>query len=171
MSEWVEAALNGNAEKAASIIEEVQKFPIAFTRSLSTARKWLKDHTRGLRRCGLVASSGAIRLRPYGIEVSSGFRQGNRDLYVHWFLDRSPDVRSSNQLEVAATEFECQGLELDWVGVCWGGDFTFDNPAGGWSFRSFVGSQWREIRNDTDRRYLLNSYRVLVRRSLFIQRF
>ena len=116
-------------------------------------------------RCGLVASSGAVRLRPHGLELSSGFRQGNRDIYVHWFLAHPPDVRSSNQLEVAASEFECQGLELDWVGVCWGGDLTFDNPAGGWSSRSFTGNRWGEVGKEANRRYLLNTYRVLLTRA------
>jgi hypothetical protein len=165
VSSWVEAALNGEHAKAASIMAELREFPIALTRSLETARAWLRGHTRGLRRCGLVASSGAIRLRPHGLELSSGFRQGNRDIYVHWFLDYPPDVRSSNQLEVAASEFECQGLELDWVGLCWGGDFTFDDPAGGWSFRSFKGSRWGAVGEEIDRRYLLNKYRVLLTRA------
>src|ERR1039457_598192 len=165
VTEWVDAVLNSDAETAASIIGDVREFPITLTRSLATARAWLREHTRGLRRCGLVASSGAIRLRPHGLELSSGFRQGNRDLYVHWFLDLPPDVRSSNQLEVAASEFECQGLELDWVGVCWGGDFTFDQPEGGWSFRCFSGGRWGQVNKGVDRRYLLNTYRVLLTRA------
>jgi hypothetical protein len=165
VSEWVDALLDGDAEKAASIMADLREFPIALTRSLDTSRAWLRRHTRGLRRCGLVASSGAIRLRPHALEISSGFRQGNRDLYVHWFLDQAPDVRSSNQLEVAASEFECQGLELDWVGVCWAGDFTFGNPAGGWAFRSFSGSKWGDVRKEIDRRYMLNTYRVLLTRA------
>ena len=164
VSEWVEAVLSGDATKAAGIMADIREFPIVLTRSLATARAWLQEHTRGLRRSGLVASSGAIRLRPYGLELSSGFRQGNRDIYVHWFLAHPPDVRSSNQLEVAASEFECQGLELDWVGMCWGGDFTFDNPEG-WSFRSFSGSRWGEVGKEVDRRYLLNTYRVLLTRA------
>lgn len=162
---WVDAVLAGDVKSAACLIADAREFPLGFTRSLETARDWLRLHTRGLRRCGLVASSGASRLRPHGLELSSGFRQGNRDLYVHWFLSQPPDVRSSNQLEVAASEFECQGLELDWVGVCWGGDFTFDHLASGWSFRSFSGSRWGEVAKEIDRRYLLNTYRVLLTRA------
>lgn len=165
VSEWVEAVLSGDATQAAGIMADICEFPIVVTRSLATARAWLREHARGLRRCGLVASSGAARLRPHGLELSSGFRQGNRDIYVHWFLAHPPDVRSSNQLEVAASEFECQGLELDWVGVCGDGDFTFDNPAGGWSSRSFSGSRWGEVGKEIDRRYLLNTYRVLLTRA------
>ncbi len=165
VSEWVDAMLAGDAEQAASIMAGLDEFPIRLTRSLETARDWLRSRTRGLRRCGLVASSGAVRLRSHGLELSSGFRQGNRDLYVHWFLDPPPDIRSSNQLEVAASEFECQGLELDWVGACWGGDFTYDAAAGNWSYRRFSGSKWGEVAKEVQRRYLLNTYRVLLTRA------
>lgn len=165
LADWVEAVLAGDALKASAIVRDLQDFPLALTRSLATARAWLREHARGLRRCGLVASSGAIRLRPDGLELSSGFRQSNRDLYVHWFLAEPSDVRSSNQLEVAASEFECQGLELDWVGVCWGGDFIFGTQAGAWLFRNFSGSRWGVVGNDIDRRYMLNTYRVLLTRA------
>jgi DUF2075 family protein len=106
-----------------------------------------------------------MRLRADGLELSSGFRQGNRDMYVHWFLDEPTDVRSSNQLEIAASEFECQGLELDWVGLCWGGDLTFGATTGPWLYRSFSGNHWGDLHNPVDRRYLLNTYRVLLTRA------
>jgi hypothetical protein len=163
MTEWVDAALAGDATKAAAIIPELRSFPIALTRSLDTARAWLRQHARGQQRCGLVASSGGLRLRADGLELSSGFRQGNRDIYVHWFLAQPPDVRSSNQLEVAASEFECQGLELDWTGICWGGDFTC--VGGGWLFRNFSGTRWGNVKPGVDRDYLLNTYRVLLTRA------
>lgn len=165
LAEWVDAVLLGDAQTAARITVDLEDFPLVVTRSLVAARKWLHHRTRGLRRCGLVASSGAIRLRADGIELSSGFRQGNRDLYVNWFLNEPTDVRSSNQLEIAASEFECQGLELDWVGVCWGGDFTFDLAAGEWVLRSFSGRHWRGVVKAIDRQFLLNKYRVLLTRA------
>lgn len=165
LTEWVNAVLTGKSGKAKSLANELDEFPLAMTRDLSVARTWLRDHTRGLRRCGLVASSGAIRLRADGLELSSGFRQGNRDLFVNWFLNLPPDVRSSNQLEVAASEFECQGLELDWVGVCWGGDLSFDASASTWVYRNFVGTNWQAVPSAVDRAYLLNTYRVLLTRA------
>ncbi len=164
LTDWVEAALEGDAEKAAAIIPDLREFPFSLTRSLPTARQWLQKHARGQQRAGLVASSGAIRLRAEGIELSSGFRQGNRDMYVNWFLNHRPDIRSSNQLEVAASEFECQGLELDWVGLCWGGDFSYNEEASKWTFQNFSGSKWQNL-NEIDRRYLLNTYRVLLTRA------
>ncbi len=165
LAEWVDAMLSGNASKAAGIVADLNDFPVTITRSLTTARAWLRERARGLRRCGLVASSGAIRLRAEGLELSSGFRQGNRDLYVQWFLADPSDIRSSNQLEIAASEFECQGLELDWVGLCWGGDFTFSLSASAWVYRRFSGSRWGNIAKEMDREYLLNTYRVLLTRA------
>ena len=165
LTEWVEAALTGEAAKAAAIVPSLRDFPFTLTRSLPTTRQWLRKHARGQQRAGLVASSGAIRLRADGLELSSGFRQGNRDIYVNWFLNHPPDIRSSNQLEVAASEFECQGLELDWVGLCWGGDFSFDAAGGGWAYWNFSGSRWGNLKNEIDRQYLLNTYRVLLTRA------
>lgn len=86
-------------------------------------------------------------------------------MFVHWFLDHLPDVRSSNQLEIAASEFECQDLELDWIGLCWGGDFSFDATSNCWAYRNFSGSRWGVLKNDIDRQYLLNTYRVLLTRA------
>jgi hypothetical protein len=165
LTDWVEAALAGDATEAATIVPDLRDFPFAITRSLATAREWLHKRARGQQRAGLVASSGAIRLRADGLELSSGFRQGNRDMFVHWFLAHPPDIRSSNQLEIAASEFECQGLELDWIGLCWGGDFTFDAADRGWAYRNFSGSRWGVLRSEIDRQYLLNTYRVLLTRA------
>jgi hypothetical protein len=164
-AEWVEAVLAGDPAKAVKMVPDLSDFPFGLSRSLQNVRAWLREHARGQQRAGLVASSGALRLRADGLELSSGFRQGNRDMFVHWFLALPPDIRSSNQLEVAASEFECQGLELDWVGLCWGGDFSFDASDGGWAYRNFAGSRWGNLKNELDRKYLLNTYRVLLTRA------
>lgn len=165
IAEWVDDALAGKAALAAAILPDLKGFPFAMTRSLTGAREWLRQEARGHQRAGLLASSGALRLRADGLELSSGFRQGNRDMFVNWFLALPPDIRSSNQLEVAASEFECQGLELDWVGLCWGGDFCFSAAIGGWEYRCFSGSRWGTMTSDIDRQYLLNTYRVLLTRA------
>jgi DUF2075 family protein len=66
-------------------------------------------------------------------------------------------------LEDAATEFQVQGLELDWVCVTWDADFRFQN--GEWSCHSFVGSTWNCVRKEERRRFLKNAYRVLLTRA------
>lgn len=116
-----------------------------------------------MRRCGLVASSGALRLRSYGLEVSTAFRKGID--YAQWFLNEPGDIRASNQLEIALTEFEVQGLELDWVGLCWGNDLHFDPSSGVWKYQRLKGTRWHTIRKDRDIEYLRNKYRVLLTRA------
>jgi DUF2075 family protein len=83
---------------------------------------------------------------------------------VDWFLNDLDDIRASNQLEVAATEYECQGLEVDLSCVCWGGDLQRD-PNGSWQMRKLIGSKWNMMKQARDQRYLLNSYRVLMTRA------
>jgi hypothetical protein len=160
---WVNAVLDGSAEVASEVASQIADFPILITRSLKELRETLPIVTRGSRRCGLVASSGALRLRAHGIEVSTGFCRGYG--YTHWFLSPREDHRSSYQLEVAATEFECQGLELDWVGVCWGDDLTRSVSTHGWDHRALRGLKWHNIKKQRNRSYLLNRYRVLLTRA------
>lgn len=166
LSEWVQAVLNCDALAAKALFADSKDFPISYTRDLTIGRQWLRAHSADAPNsgdCGLVASSGAVRLRAYGLEGSSGFRRGFP--FEDWFLAGPSDVRSSSMLEVAASEFECQGLELDWVGVCWGGDLTFDAKSGTWLARRFAGSRYLSVNNPTTRRFLLNKYRVLLTRA------
>jgi hypothetical protein len=128
VSDWVNAVLHGEHETARRLISDAKDFPMFLTRSLDAAKSWLlavADAGGRQGACGLLASSGALRLRMFGIEVSSGFRKGFS--YDDWFLAKSSDIRASCQMEVPATEFECQGLELDWTCVCWGGDLVRDS--------------------------------------------
>ena len=125
--------------------------------TLTRTREWLKGRRRGHRRIGLVASSGARRLRAHGLDVKT-------DLEVEdWFLNDREDVRSSHFLEVPATEFGIQGLELDWTGVCWGGDLYPEDDR--WVFRAFRGTAWQQVRDPSTRRYIVNKYRVLLTRA------
>jgi hypothetical protein len=164
IAEWVNHVVVGDAEAASQVALQFGKFPIALTRELAKAREWLHCHRIDEnRRAGLVASSGALRHRAFGIEVSSGFRQGFP--YEDWFLGKPPDVRSSSFMEVAATEFEIQGLEIDWSGVCWGNDFWFDTAGGKWRFQRFKGRRWFQVKKEEQRRFVVNKYRVLLTRA------
>lgn len=133
------------------------KYPIVLTRSVETAKKWLKEKARGTERYGMIVSSQAIRLKPYAIDVKSPMDP------VHWFLDEKDDIRSSYYLEDVATEFQVQGLELDWACVTWDGDFRYS--PNGWKCHSFVGSKWNNIKKDERKLYLKNAYRVLLTRA------
>ncbi|WP_083423155.1 DUF2075 domain-containing protein [Stigmatella aurantiaca] len=163
IAEWVNAVLTLDEERARRAIQEISGFRMALTRDLSVARAWLKDSCRGDRRPGLLASSGSLRHRAYGLELTPGFLDAFP--VENWFLDGASDVRSSHCLEVAMTEFKCQGLELDYVGLCWGDDLTVQESRLAWDMRTFKGNGWRRVNRETAQQYLLNKYRVLLTRA------
>jgi DUF2075 family protein len=82
---------------------------------------------------------------------------------VHWFLDGKEDTRSSYYLEDAATEFQVQGLEVDWALVTWDGDLRF--AGADWSYHDFRGAKWQNVKKADNRNYLRNAYRVLLTRA------
>jgi len=134
-----------------------ERYPILLTRRLDVARDWLREHCRGSERVGFVASSGARRLRPDGIWVGSKVNAPT------WFLNDGGDVRSSNHLEEVATEFDIQGLELDWTCVCWDADFRFNGTS--WAHYKFRGTSWQRVNSRDLQLYLKNAYRVLLTRA------
>jgi DUF2075 family protein len=135
----------------------IDKYPIVITRDLSRAKRWLKEKARGSERYGIIVSSQAERLKPHAIDVKSPMDP------IHWFLDGKEDVRSSYYLEDVATEFDVQGLELDWACVMWDGDFRYSENE--WEHKSFCGSRWNNIRKQERQNYLKNAYRVLLTRA------
>ena len=82
---------------------------------------------------------------------------------VHWFLDDSNDIRSSLFLEDAASEFDVQGLELDYTCLVWDGDLRYTK--GGWGHFSFTSSRWTNINKPERQSYQLNAYCVLLTRA------
>jgi len=156
---WTEALLRGDARQCQRILAESPEYPIRLTRNLGAAKSWLDTTARGTERYGFVASSEAKRLRAEGLELPPA-RAGGVE---HWFLQGKGDVRSSFQLEVAANEFQIQGLELDWTCLCWGGDFL--RADGDWSLKKLRGTTWQKIGQESGRSYLVNSYRVLLTRA------
>ena len=138
------------------------EFPVVLTRDLDFARGWLRDRQEGAANRA-ARQSGAIRLRAHGLEVSSAFRGGLS--YADWFLNDPDDVRSSYKLETAATEFDCQGLEIDWACVCWGGDFVINPQTQKWECSRFAGTTWQRVNDPVRRRYVANKYRVLLTRA------
>lgn len=158
VSALVKAILDLDLERAQSLYASVsQNYPIMLTRKLDHARCWLKQRARGTERFGIVASSGGIRLRPNGIDVKSSIEVEN------WFLNDKVDVRSSYALEQVATEFDIQGLELDWTAVAWDADLRLQK--GTWEYRDFSGTSWQAVKTAERRMYLKNSYRVLLTRA------
>jgi hypothetical protein len=158
VSELVKNVLDYKKDEARELWPKIQKnYPICLTRNIETAKKWLRNKARGSERIGITASSGAYRLRPFGIHVKNSIDPKN------WFLNNRDDVRSSYYLEEAATEFDIQGLELDWTCVAWDANFRIKN--GNWEYKNFRGTTWQNVIDTTRRQYLKNSYRVLLTRA------
>lgn len=144
----------GAREKFLSIQD---RYPIVLCRNVGRAKDWLRQQARGSERYGLVVSSQAQRLRPHAIHVKAPVDP------VHWFLHDKDDVRSSFYMEDVATEFQVQGLELDWTCVVWDADFR--RRSNGWEHFSFVGTRWQRIHAPDRRAFQRNAYRVLLSRA------
>jgi len=158
LSEFVHELLNIEKEKAKNIYQTIKNvYPIVLTRNLSVAKKWLREQAKGSERIGLIGSSGARRLRPYGIDVKNEISAPN------WFLNDKMDIRSSYFLEEVATEFDIQGLEIDWACIAWGANFYINGS--NWKFQNFKGTKWQNINQEIDKEYLKNTYRVLLTRA------
>jgi len=158
VSAFVKALLDHEeAQARAELASLANRYPVIVTRDLDSARRWIRSRARGTERFGLVASSRAQRLKPHAIDIRVSVDP------VQYFLYERDDTRSSYYLEDAATEFQVQGLELDWTCVTWDADFRCTTS--GWSFHNFRGSRWENIKNEFNRVYLKNAYRVLLTRA------
>jgi hypothetical protein len=157
LSAYVGALLEDDPQAAATLLPDAQTYPLVRTRNLATARSWLRNQRQGAERAGLVASSNALRLKPEGL-----FLKSKVDV-CSWFLNGREDVRSSDMLEDAASEFDVQGLELDWTGVAW--DLNLMRGPEGWLPRRFRGTSWEAVNDPDKKAYVRNSYRVLLTRA------
>jgi hypothetical protein len=155
---FVKAVLDCDSDVAKCLYSEVQSsYPMFITRDISCAKSWLRSKSRGSERYGLLTSSGAIRLKPFAINVK------NQIDPINWFLNDDKDIRSSFFLEDVATEFDVQGLELDWTCVSWDADLRHNGTE--WLYRSFRGAKWQTVNDEDAKRYLKNAYRVLLTRA------
>lgn len=158
LAAFVKAILDVDTENARLLYQKIQdKYPILLTRDLDEAKRWTKQHCKGTMRYGLIASSGALRLKPKGIFVKNDIDVAT------WFLNDKSDVRSSYYLEDVVSEFDIQGLELDYTIVAWDGDFRFDGTQ--WTYNNFVGNRWQNVNSEDKKLYLKNAYRVLLTRA------
>ena len=164
-AEWVNHILAGDAPAAAAIARSDNAIPFHLTRSLADLRAWLRTQARGLRRAGLLASSGAKRLRAEGLGAE--LPHMDPSAVAHWFLDHFPDIRASNALETVATEFSCQGLELDYAGLCWDTDLMREPNRTAWRVRQFRGTAWQIPRGEEAIANQINTYRVLLTRARY----
>ncbi len=164
-TDWVDYVLAGDAQHAARLARDAE-MPFYLTRDLHDMRAWLRLRARGFRRAGLLASSAARRLRAEGLGAELPHMDAGA--VAHWFLDRYPDdVRASDALETIATEFSAQGLELDYVGLCWDGDLIREQGQTAWRVRNFRGTRWQHPAGAEAVANQINTYRVLLTRARY----
>ena len=160
---WVNYLLDGDIDNAARLAQSFQ-FPILVTRSLDDAKAYLRSRCLCDERVGLLASSQSDRTKLLGVDVPGA--AGDDYPWTQWFLKDLPNLNSSNALETAASEFKCQGLELDAVCVIWSWDMIYSDNQ--WVPRSLSRrtGKWRlSSRGGVNGRYAINAYRVLLTRA------
>lgn len=163
---WVDLLLSNHPEKAHELSFALKKhFPLFITRDINTVKKILKSKKGPGQRIGLIASSQGLRLRPHGVIV----READFD-ECSWFLNDEDDIRSSNFLEIVATEYKVQGLELDWAGICWDADLRRSKSNSiietDWEYKTFSGKKWsKNEKSNEELMFIKNTYRVLLTRS------
>lgn len=158
LAEFVKLLLDNEPSAAAAVYSELSiHYPIILTRDLDKAKEWIRKKARGTERYGLLASSEGKRLRGIGIWVPSVIN------HVGWFLNEKDNVDSSYFLEVAASEFKVQGLEIDYSILAWDADLRRSGE--GFDYFKFRGTRWNNVNNMQQQKYLKNAYRVLMTRA------
>ena len=154
---WVALLLDGRLGEASAVADLVRKdsYDIYVTRNVDEAKRYVSRRYEGDedKRFGFIGSSKAKNLPQFGINTSfqatRGFRPGP------WYNDPPSSLKSCCQMLEVATEFSCQGLELDFPIVGWDTDLIWD---GGWMTSS------RKSKARDARQLRINSYRVLLTR-------
>jgi len=158
LSHMVHHIIGNNAKDAKDYYQEfMKKFPVKISRNLQQSKQWIENQARGNETKGVIASSGAIRLKPEGLFVKNKISASN------FFLNSQNDIRSCHYLEDVATEFDIQGLELDWCLVCWEADYRYSNSQ--FEHWEFKGTKWNRRNKEEKKWYLENAYRVLLTRA------
>lgn len=158
LAEFVKLLLDNEPSAAVAVYSELSiHYPIILTRDLDKAKEWIRKKARGTERYGLLASSEGKRLRGIGIWVPSVIN------HVGWFLNEKDNVDSSYFLEVAASEFKVQGLEIDYSILAWDADLRRSGE--GFDYFKFRGTRWNHVNNMQQQKYLKNAYRVLMTRA------
>lgn len=158
LSEFSEALLNNRPEDAKKALEKFDDYPICITRNLKHAEQFLLDNTLRKERCGKLCSSNSKILGRY----SHSFDNIDNWHFANWMLDES-GRDSSNSLVFAASEFNIQGLEIDWTLLGWDMDMYYHN--GEWHEQKMLTPKRFKESTKVQKKHILNSYRVLLTRA------
>ena len=157
----------GKLAEASEISKKLHSngFSMTFACQLDRAKAHLRDRytSEPTKTFGIVASSKSKNLISYGLDTSFNSRQTlsviREQSLASWFNDpRNADLGCTSFSKIA-TEFHCQGLELDGVLLAWGSDFIWDGSK--WCTPKFTARA--KAKNPHQLR--INSYRVLLTRS------
>ena len=158
VAQWIAAILEGDLTHAKSLSERVisQGFDVYLTQDINAATNYVKERYKGQeeKRYGLLASSKAKNLPKLGIHNEYNYTKNMRE--GPWYNDPPTSFNSCCALRDVATEFSCQGLELDFPIICWGDDFAW---TGEWKSPPAPRSKAKD-----PHRLRMNSYRVLLTR-------
>lgn len=159
VSSWVAQLLAGNISEASKLSQSIrqQGFHLYLTRSLERGKSYCRaayaDST--IKRYGMVASSKASILPRY--QVNNSYEATKALRVGPWYNEPASHPLSCCQLTQVATEFSCQGLELDMPIVCWGEDLQWQRN--GWLRFEPKNSKYKD-----PHQIRINSYRVLLTR-------
>ena len=157
---FAEAVVENRPAEAAQLYQEIAaNYPVYITRDLGRAKQWVRSQThRPSDRYGIIAGSHGERIRADGIMVPSTDFDAKT-----WFLADRSNINSSYFMEIAASEFKIQGLEIDYAVVAWEADYRYHD--GEFHYHRFFGDKWQNVTAPMRQRYLANGYRVLLTRA------
>jgi len=161
LAKLVDSILDREVEKSKDILAKLDRYPIRITRDLKKAKQWIKENVRPHERYGVLASSKGQRLKPEALTLLP--TNSSESEVLPWFLGDKKNVKSSYYMEEVATEFQVQGLEIDWAIVAWDADFR--HAENGWNQYQFKGSKWMNINSKETQQYQKNAYRVILTRA------
>ena len=154
---WVSLLLDGDTRACQPLGRQLlaQGFELYVTRDLEAAKTYARERYAGASdaRYGLLASSKARNLLGYGFTNEYQFTRNMR--VGPWFADPPESAFSCCSFRDTATEFQCQGLELDMPIVGWGHDLW-------WAADHWDCSTKYHVKDP--RQLRMNAYRVLLTR-------
>lgn len=156
LASWVDAVLDGQESEAARLARQIMDrgYALLGCRDLDVLKRYVRKRYEGDRsaRYGFLQSSRTKILQMMGVEVPSV-----REFPAGLWYNEDPDCAfSCCQLQLGASEFTSQGLELNFGLLIWGDDLV--RKDGQWVTTNGT----RGARNP--HRLRVNSYRVLLTR-------
>ena len=136
-------------------------FKIYLTSNLRKAKMylWNRYEKSPEARYGMICSSRDKSLREHGMRTLQWPKSPN---YGRWYNEHQQHSESCCALDLPFTEFDTQGLELDFTLVGWGTDFILEN--GAWNNdRARNYAHTSDIKDPFTLRR--NAYRVLLTRA------